>query len=211
MYEFLSSEDQFNKLLDTGWFPFVQILGKDFDRLREASENKDFTNIEESIINSFNEERVKSFSQYWWRNSIFLDKKNILNAGLNAYLAKTSEQTINCIKNLSSEIEGIIRLDFHLSHGRKPTMRELKEYILSCGKNKFSDGDSLGFPGLFFRYLNDVIFKDFDVEKDEIPLSRHSVSHGIAEVGDYSRERALQLILTLDQIYFYIGRNSSTN
>jgi hypothetical protein len=52
--------------------------------------------------------------------------------------------------------------------------------------------------------LKDAIFPKFDLEKGEIVLSRHTSSHGIAKVEDYSKIRAIQMILILDQLYFYI-------
>ena len=66
---------------------------------------------------------------------------------------------------------------------------------------------SLGFPDRFLDYLNDYIFQSFDIEKGDVPESRHSVAHGVAEDGIYTKEYCVKLILTLDNIYFFLGKH----
>jgi len=59
-------------------------------------------------------------------------------------------------------------------------------------------------PESFLEYLQNVVFANFDVEKGDFDLSRNSASHGVASDEQYTRSRALQAILILDQIYCYI-------
>ncbi len=208
LYSFLSTENNFDRLLARGWFPFAQILGSEFDQLRwslDHDDTKEITITENNVIKSFTRERIDKFTGYWWRNEIFRKKRELLTAGINAYLRADADGIINCIKTLTSEIEGIIRLDYHRTKGKAPTTRELKDYILAQGQSKFSTPDSRGFPGLFFKYLEDVLFRGFDVDKNDVELSRHSVDHGVAAPEKYTKVRALQLILVLDQIHFYLG------
>lgn len=212
LYMFLSTGNNFNNLLTYGWFPFVQILGDEFDRLVAGIEHKstkEMTLVENNLLNSFTKERVDNFTRYWWQNEIFEQKRELLSAGINAYFKGDADSIINSIKTLTSEIEGVIRLDYHRVNGKKPNTKELKDYVLSQGRSKFSAPDSRGFPGLFFNYLENVFFRDFDIDKDDVQLSRHSVSHGVVTREKYTKARALQLILTLDQIYFYFGKSKS--
>ena len=213
LYSFLSAENNFDRLLARGWFPFVQILGDEFDRLRVGIDHNDAREMafaEKSVIESFTQERIGNFTKYWWRNEIFQKKRELLTAGINAYLRADTDGIISCIKTLTSEIEGIIRLDYHRTKGKTPNTRELKDYVLAQGQSKFSAPDSRGFPGLFFKYLESVVFRGFDVDKDDVELSRHSVGHGVAAPDKYTRIQALQLILVLDQIHFYLGETKST-
>ena len=213
LYSFLSTENNFDRLLARGWFPFVQLLGNEFDQLRwslDHDDPKEITIAENSVIESFTQERIDNFTTYWWRNEIFEKKRELLTAGINAYLRADADGIINCIKTLTSEIEGIIRLDYHRTKGRKPNTKELKDYVLSQGQSKFSAPDSRGFPGLFFKYLENVVFRRFDVDNDDVELSRHSVGHGVAAPEKYTKVQALQLILVLDQIHFYLGETKST-
>jgi len=41
------------------------------------------------------------------------------------------------------------------------------------------------------------------VQTGNIPESRHSVAHGVAQDNVYNQEFALKLIVTLDNIYFF--------
>ena len=63
----------------------------------------------------------------------------------------------------------------------------------------------------FSSYLVENIFKEFDPETGEVDLSRHSALHGVALGEDYKPERALQALLTLDQIYFYLSTPPKEN
>lgn len=206
-YKFLSTGNNFDDLLAYGWFPFVQILGDEFDRLRAGighKSTKEMTIVENSLVESFTKGRIDNFTRYWWQNETFRQKRELLAAGINAYFRGDADSIINSIKTLTSEIEGVIRLDYHRAKGRKPNTKELKDYVLSQGKSKFSAHDSRGFPGLFFDYLESVFFRGFDIDKDDVHLSRHSVGHGVVAHEKYTKARALQLILILDQIYFYL-------
>lgn len=203
-FSLLSDNDNFNLLLGRGWFPFIQILGEQFDVLMNRITKEGEIEIAEStIIDFFSEDKIEEFTCNWWENKIFSEKKNIIMAGVAAYHGNSKSDIINCIKNISSEIEGIIRLDYHRKYGKKPSFKELKSHVENRGSSKFNL-DSLGFPRQFYQYLNDVFFRNFDLEKEDVRLSRHSTLHGVATQEEYTKARALQLILTLDQIYFYL-------
>jgi len=196
-------------LFTKGWFPFVQLIGDELERLI-STELEDVEVVADAIINSFTKEKIEAMTNYWWTNNIFSEKKRIIRAGISAFLSNTEDGNINCIKNLIPEIEGVIRLSYHKDNNKKPTTEELKKYLVDKAKDKFPSDESFGFTGLFADYLNDVIFKGFDVEKGSVDFSRHSVGHGVAQDDHFTRSRALQCLLTLDQIYFYLGKTESS-
>ena len=206
MYLFLSNQDNFGALMNRGWFPFLQIIGNQFDALRlSINDTKGIEIVEKEMINSFNAEKIDQITKYWWRNEIFKEKRFLISAGIDAYKKGSPIDIINCIKNLATEIEGIIRLDYHRVKGKKPNTNELKKYVSGRAKLNFSSPQSLGFPDHFFNYLDNVFFRQFDIEKGDVKLSRHTAAHGVADKEEYTKTRALQLILTLDQIYFYLS------
>lgn len=208
MYLFLSNQDDFDALMNRGWFPFVQIIGNQFEGLRlsmNVHDTKEIEIVEEKIINSFTAEKIDCITKYWWRNEIFRKKRALISAGINAYKKGGADDIINCIKNLATEIEGIIRLDYHRMKKRKPNTNELKKYVVDRAKLNFSSQQSLGFPDYFFNYLDKVFFRQFDIERGDVKLSRHTNAHGVAGEEEYTRTRALQLILSLDQIHFYFS------
>ena len=103
-------------------------------------------------------------------------------------------------------MEGIIRLQYHSETGKGKNVRldELLTYIIGKGDEKGKSESSLLFPKTLLKYLNDVVYANFNLESGEVDLSRHSLSHGVAKPEDYTKYKALQVILLLDQIYFYI-------
>ena len=76
-------------------------------------------------------------------------------------------------------------------------------HIVDKAKTISGSDNSLLFPVPFLQYLKDVVFPGFSVEMGEVGLSRHTSSHGVAKAEQYTKTRALQLILILDQIHLY--------
>jgi hypothetical protein len=205
VYKALESDVHFEEMMKDGWFPFIEIL-TEYKKLSAIYQNKfNFENEIKTIINKFDKERIKKITEKWWGNKIFADKKKLIEAGINAYLQNTPDGFVNCIKNLWTEIEGILRKIYFIETGQGDRVKsnDLIKYIIEKAKNKTDSDYSLLFPLPFLKYLNDVVFTDFNVETGNVQLSRHTSSHGVAEVQQYTKDHALQLILILDQIYFY--------
>ena len=156
------------------------------------------------FLKIYNKEKIESFTQYWWEKSLLKEKRAIIEAGIKAYLTCTDDGYINCIKNLFSEIEGIFRLSYYDEKGKNPNFKDLKEYIKVKAYNAFKVEGSLGFPDIFYNYADVFLFRNFKLASGNVELSRHSVSHGVADSDKYNQARALQLILTIDQIFFFL-------
>lgn len=207
LHSFMSSTENLDRLLDRGWFPFIQLNGDEFESLLHAiAEDSDFEIVEEQIVEAFSEERIASFTEYWWRNPLFEKKREVIEAALSAYFRGSRSDVINCIKNLVGEIEGIVRLDYFQStgHGRLTTAG-VRKHLTARATERFSGPGSRALPQEFALYLERVVFRGFDLERDDLRLSRHSASHGVAPQEAYRRSEALRLILVLDQICFFLG------
>lgn len=206
LYSFLSRSGNPERLIERGWFPFIQLSPTEFGQLKRGIETpSEMDVIEEGIVRAFTADRIDEITSHWWTDPVFSEKREIISAGLRAYKDGNADQTINCIKNLFSEVEGILRLQHHRDFGTHPTTADLKDYLKARAVQAFPHAASLAFPNLFFDYLNDFVFRSFDLQNGTIQLSRHSVTHGVVERERYTRTHALQLILSLDQIYFYVG------
>ena len=207
VYKVLESEAQFGEMMKDGWFPFVEILAGEYTKLSEAYQNKfDFENKVKTIVDSFGEKRIKKVTEKWWKNKTFSDKKPLLEAGVNAYLQNNQDGFVNCIKNLWTEIEGILRKLYHSETGKGDGVKsaDLISHIVEKAKTKSGSDYSLLLPLPFLKYLQDVVFANFNVENGKVDMSLNASSHGVADANQYTKYRALQLILILDQIYFYI-------
>lgn len=210
VYAFFVDPKNPERLIDRGWFPFIQFSNDEFRQLRHGIGNpSELDTVEAHVVEEFGADRIDRFSEHWWTNPVFRDKQEIIAAGLNAYREGSDEQVINCIKNLVSEAEGIVRLHFHRDRGTQPTTRELMDYMSARGKKAFPSSGSLAFPSLFHEYLENFLFRGFDLKDRKVELSRHSVAHGVAAPDLYSRTRALQIILALDQIHHYTMSRSN--
>ena len=214
VYQSLESKPLFEKIVADGWFPFVEILGNEYKTLFETYQNDKFTYDDEvkMLLESFNETRLKKITDKWWENSFFQEKRELLQTGIDAFLRGTKRDYISCVKNLYPEIEGILRSLYRGDH-EKGTYRtqKLLEHLLEVGKRNVADDHSLLLPLDFLKYLKSSFFKHFDPATATEDLSRHSVAHGAVSEKGYSAEKALQALLTLDQIYFYLPTPPNDN
>jgi len=207
VYDIVDSEMNFETLVNDGWFPFIEILGSDFKEISEAYKNyPPLLERANRIIEKFDSERINKISSKWWKNTIFAEKKMIIETALNAYAQDTSEGFITCIKIIVTELEGILRFNLfnETGKGKDVHVRDLLNHILDKGKDKTGSEFSLFLPRYFLKYLETSVFAQFNIEAGGLSLSRHTSSHGVAKPEDYTKCRALQMILILDQIYFYI-------
>ena len=208
VYQSLESEILFGKMVSDGWFPFVEILGDEYKTLFENYQNDNFAYNDKvrMLVDSFNELRLKKITDKWWKNPFFQEKRELLQTGIDAFLRGTKRDYISCVKNLYPEIEGIMRSLYRADHEAGTyKMQKLLEHLLGIGKRNVMDDRSLLLPNEFLKYLNSSFLKDFDPTIATDDLSRHSVAHGVVSEKGYSAEKALQALLILDQIYFYLS------
>jgi hypothetical protein len=207
VYKTLEAKDHFLELRADGWFPFIALLGGEYVELSKIYTDRfNFDERIKKIINRFDEKRINEITSNWWRHPVFESKRKLIQAGVRAYSQDTEDGNINCIKNLSTELEGILRALYLVDIGRGSRVKssELIDHIIAKGRVKAVSDTSLLLPSEFLEYLRDVVFANFDVEQAPAALSRNSSSHGVADPHLYTRERALQLILALDQIHYYL-------
>ena len=111
---------------------------------------------------------------------------------------------VTCIKILGTEIEGLLRMIYRTDTGKgKIKVNQLLVHITDKARAVAGSDHSLLMAVPFLDYLRGVVFANFDVEAGEIELSRNTVGHGVAQAEQYTKARALQMILVLDQIYFF--------
>src|SRR5437773_2357122 len=178
-------------MMKDGLFPFIEIIAVEYKALSAAYQNKfDFVNRIKATVDPFDEERIKRITNKWWKNQIFADKRVLIEAGINAYLQNTPDGFINCIKNLWTEIEGILRRIYHIEIGKGDRVKspDLMAHIIQKAKNKSGSDDSLFFPVPFLKYLQHVVFANFSVESGNVDMSRNASSHGVAEAAQYTKE-----------------------
>lgn len=109
------------------------------------------------------------------------------------------------IKILLTEIEGILRDAYRAKNeGKNAKVKTLLEFAGEAGERSAGAPDTLLFAHAFREYMHEYTFANFDpMEQSGEAGSRHAVGHGAATQESYTMTRALQAILTLDQLAFY--------
>jgi hypothetical protein len=113
---------------------------------------------------------------------------------------------LSCINLLYPQIEGVMRGCFveQTANGR-PNQGSMVEAVTALQPNH-----SLLLPARFAEYLRAVYFRDFNERVGNLPLSRHTVSHGVSDPADYDFQRAAIAFMVLDQLFFYLSGQDST-
>ena len=212
-YSIVEQEDLFSEMVRDGWFPFIQLLGPDFRHLSEiysAGAGQQRADGLTDFLSRFDDKRIRKVTDRWWKNSLFQDHREIIDAGIVAYEHGSPAGDIACIKTLHSEIDGILRRTYVIETKSTGGFDKCVRLVRRKAEGRFSQPGSLGFPDEFAAYMNDVFLAKFDLLADDQTFSRHSALHGVAKPEDYTRARALQAILLLDQLYFTLHGTQET-
>ena len=127
-----------------------------------------------------------------------------VSAGIDAFNQESCYGYINCINTLHAEIEGVIRQFYSIENPDRDKLPfpVINEFVKTRAERKFRSNDALGLPQYFMKYFKEVYLKDFNSKTGQIDLSRHSTAHGVAPAEVYTKTRAIQAILLLDQLFF---------
>lgn len=131
----------------------------------------------------------------------FAGKERLLRSALKSF---ADSDPVPVLKIALTEIEGILGDAYRKVHGKGAKIKELLEFAIVSAEAKAGQSDTLLFPAAFAHYLKSYTFAEFDPAA--LPgnaSSRHAVGHGAAAAETYTLVRALQALLTLDQLAFY--------
>lgn len=202
LYDLLGNSERFDRLVRAGWFPFTEIVSADFRELMETCENGfDFDDAEEKLLAKFDAERLDRMLARWIARPHLASREALLREAVDTF---KDGKAISVLKIILTEIEGILRDAHKAATGRSAKLPALLKFAASSGEKKAGAPDTLLFPAAFGRYLESHTFANFDPDQEAGSAgSRHAVGHGAAASASYTRIRALQALLTLDQIAFY--------
>lgn len=201
LFSVLAHERKFPVLVQAGWFPFLELLGQEFSELVAQLENGfDLPPKEEALVAKFDTERLDRMFDRWMVREHFKERETILRSGVNAFRA---QDPVGAIKTILTEIEGVLSdACFRLTGERTHRMPKLLNFIEQAAVTRAGGPDTLFFPAEFARYLRDYTFAGFEPGAAKT-ASRNAVGHGALPADQYTMVRALQAILTLDQLAFY--------
>lgn len=203
LYDALNNVALFDQLLLSGWFPFAEIINSDFKEvLNHCESGFDLEEIEEKLVKNFDEKRMERILERWLTKPHFGAKQELLKAAIAAF---NNREPISVIKIILTEIEGVLNEAYRsTNNGQGAKLKGLLEFAEQSAERKAGGSNTLLLPIAFGRYLREFTFANFDpVAKTGSASSRHAVGHGAATQESYTITRALQAILTLDQLAFY--------
>jgi hypothetical protein len=173
VYKTLESTATFKELKRDGWFPFVEMLDNDYQKLAQAYSSRFAVEDRvKAVVEGYTSERLDQIISRWWTNPVFAAKKELIEAGVGAYKQNTREGDINTIKNLLSEIEGILRSIYRAGTGKSDRVKQehFVTHIIEKAKKDSGSDYSLLLPEYFLDYLQDVVFANFNSDSGEITL-----------------------------------------
>ena len=202
LYDTVANIERFNGLVAAGWFPFIEIIGDEFYELSDTIRaGFDLEQAEAKLVSKFDEARLKHILERWLVRPHLAPRKQILEPAITSFLAKKPVATI---KIVLTEIEGVLADAYQAKNGKRVKLKELLEFAAQEATAKSGASDTLFLPEAFGQYLNGYTFANFDPAGPPGNAgSRHAVGHGAAAAESYTMSRALQAILTLDQLGFY--------
>lgn len=197
---FKITNDEWESLFGQLWFPFVglsnQTIAGLLNHVRSGWNCDDMLDDIAAEVKDSSPKMVQ-----WWRTHPTLSKHIVfLERAVDRFL---HDDFISCTSILFPRIEGIVRT-YHadLSRAGNPGQKDIADLAVSA---KVANNRSLLLPFRFKAYLEDVYFANFNLPKDDVPLSRHSVGHGVAKPADFNQKSAIIAILIVNQLFYSLG------
>lgn len=193
------------EMVEEGWFPFVEILGKESVQLTAMIKEQKADKISTWCEETFNQERVKKITQRWEKYSAYQAKRKQFEEGVECFYEKKYTASISTLNPL---VEGVFNQYLLNKTGKgipykgdKIAESIYKEALGRLGEN------SLLFPEAFKDYLLKYFFKHTTASVVD-DVTRNASSHGRSKDEAFTFEKAILVILTLDQIFFFMDRTS---
>ena len=187
------------------WYPFFE-LWDDYKILYNFYNSwKKILEIQNNLVDKFNKERLDKIQERWYKNPILKEKEDIIRAWVESFLYFNKSWYINCLKNLWTEIEWLLGIYYIWeTWNTNYKINEIVDYI----KNKITNSEksnllTIWFNEKFTDFLIKNVFDFFDINTWKINISRHTIWHWVALSEEYTKIRALQYILVIDQLYYY--------
>ncbi len=192
-YLFLHELYHGNKIAQD-WFPFIEIIN-------DINDTPEIENFAPFVTSKMPDDRIHGMKSKWWNNKIFLNRKEIIEQGIQAYINK---EYVNCMTNIIAQVDGIMR-DFY-SGTKKGNMdiAVFRGQIIGNAK-KIANKDKTHpfFYADFENFINTQYFSSFDETQNDHIVSRNTICHGKLSYKQFTQAEALKLLLTLDQVYYY--------
>lgn len=197
---FKITENEWKGLFEQQWFPFVGLKKETIIEI--LSHLRAGWKIDDSLekIAAETKSLLDQMLERWSMHSLYTEHFPLFEKAIERYI---SEDYISCTAIVYPRIEGIIRtVHQKIKSSEKATQKNLVDSLdkaRSVEKEKYSRL----LPQKFVEYIEQVYFANFSPGQPS-PVSRNTVSHGVASAEDFSLKAATIGFLIIDQIYFHL-------
>lgn len=185
--------EMLERLFQHNWFPFTFFpLGQWMHFLGRLQSGTEWPEIRDDIIASMTPANMGQMVAEWNRNKRFKKHIDFVKGALRSYLDGDYPASIHLvwpqIEGLMGALSGSRKQNAIISHMEQEVLYPLKHMG--------------GFmPQVFREYLEKRYFRDFNVETNDVEISRHSLAHAALRYEDMTQENALLGFLILDQLH----------
>ena len=191
------SEAQWNRLAEWEWFPFSCLTKAEMKELVGWSGQTRYPEeVLQKICASY-KARLPSRLNLWKKRQDLDNHGTFIDTAYDAYL---KDNHIASIQTIMPRIEGLMRM---LLAKQNPD-EKISQAAMVKNLVKSKSENSLLLPIRFRDYLLACYFKGFDLATKAIPLSRHTVGHGVSKAEDYTFMRNTLLFMILDEIFNFL-------
>lgn len=200
------SDDEWDKLFEKKWFPFIGLKKKTIaSLLNYVKANWDCDELLTEIATEI-EESLPGFIEKWRNYHIFEEHINLLERAVERFIEK---DYISSTSILFPRIEGVLRSVNQSINNIEHTQKNLAKAPMHMSKIQ-KERYSRILPAKFSDYLSKIYFADFAPGKPA-DISRNSVGHGVANISDFSLKSSIIGFLVLEQLFYHIPSDQEDN
>ena len=200
---FLLTPDDWEQLIASGWFPFLLIPDREWERLVSAIRAGASLDTHEGKIHSAFLQAVDTRLEEWCASPHFECDNNFLRDAVDLYkLGKWAP----CVSLLLPRIEGLLCRAFGI-----PETIKSKDFLAKLEEDlkQRETSRSLLFPKRFVQFMKNAIYPYTDFANPQLPATRHTIGHGRVEYEAVnSRKLALTTCLLIDNLLYCMPKNN---
>ncbi len=194
-------DELLNNIIKNGWFPFIQIVGNKHEEFFSYFNTFRTDLIDGWCEKTFSNERIEQITSKWLTNYAFIERSKPIAEGISCFI---EEKYAAAISSLIPMLEGISNIFVMRTTGKSIGYKgdEITKQVEIISNRKYNE-ESLFFVKHFKQYLKEYYFKNTTTAESHEAI-RNTISHGRATDNSFSRTNAVKIILTLDQLYYFI-------